>query len=304
MRKRFITFVSLFLGLVLAAGALPETVQAKQGKKSSYPRRSSESLITGNNIYGRTGLLFSDTAEAPSQGMAGVTGHLLIGSGDDVDTIQLPLGVNYGLAENFEISAGIDYVSLKLDLPNVPGANLDKSRSGLNVLTLGGKYVIPRPGGAPFDMALGMDISHGPLTSEIGEDGTDIGLKGILSYTVMPQKVFLNGGLGLLFVDGRDVETRVVNPITGAVTTVKANGDSDTVLQVNGGLGYMLNPNLMGIAELGINQLGDDNSVLAFGVRGRASDTLTWQALLGLGLNDNPSDIILGGGLTHRFSLR
>ncbi len=318
MKKRFAVFLSFCLALVLLAGAMPNSVHAKssakKGKKSyskspakkssksksSAKRKNPNGHIPGTNVYGRTGLFFTDTAEAPSEGSASVTGHLLYGSGDELDTIQLPVGVNLGLVENLELSAGIDYARIKFDYPGTAG----NTESGLNVLTVGGKYVIPRLAGEPLNLAVGLDISHGPLTSKLGNDGTDFTLKGIMSYTLMPQKVFLNGGIGLLFLDGRDVETQAVDPLTGAVSTVKAKGDGDTVFQLNGGMGLMLNPDLMAIAELGINQLGDDSSILSGGLRGRASDSLTWQALLGIGLNDNPSDFVLVGGLTHRFSLR
>ena len=118
---------------LVVGGMAVLTVVFSSGAAGAATRSGlSGSYITGTNIFGRTGLFFSDTAQAPKMGAGSLTGHLLYGTGD-IDSIQIPLGFNYGIAENFEVSASLDYLSLDLDLP--PGFG-DDSVSGLNTLTV------------------------------------------------------------------------------------------------------------------------------------------------------------------------
>src|SRR5687767_10554017 len=85
----------LRLGLAAALLACGLT-QAEAARKAD-----SNDVLTGVNLFGRTGLFFSDTAQVPKEGRGSFVGSLLYGSGDDIDFIEIPLGGNYGVAENF-----------------------------------------------------------------------------------------------------------------------------------------------------------------------------------------------------------
>jgi len=277
--------------------------QTSKKKSSSTTRETSSpaaqpssttrlySYISGSNIFGRKGLLFTDTAETPNKGDSSFSGHLLLGEGDDFDQIQIPFGFNYGLDQNIEISASTQFLDQDLDLPNIAGVSLDESRSGLGSITVGGKYRIEPQDRSLPDFALGLDLSFGPLSDDLGDEGIDANIKGLATHT-LSNGILLNGGLGILFIGGRDVE--VIHPVTGQITKVK--DDSDTEIQIHGGIGVPFRPDMTFIAELGIDQLGDENSVLGLGVRGGRNTK--YQLILGLGLDDAAPDISIGGGVT------
>lgn len=268
---RSVLQVGLAIALVLGGSAM---VEAKSGRD----------ILTGTNVFGRTGLLFSDTAQVPDKGRGAFVASLLYGSGDDVDYINLPFGGNYGVADNFELSASVDYLAVELDLPPLPAsAAVDDEASGLNRITVGGKYRIPASSNDMPDFAVGLDISNGPMEDDLGDSGTDINLKGMATFKVRSD-LLVNGGLGILLEDDR-------------------NGvDGDNALQLNGGAAYKLRPDLAGIVELSINGRGEDDGVLAGGVRGRlGSGSARFHALLGLGIGSDAADFILGTGVQLPF---
>jgi hypothetical protein len=92
--------------------------------------------------------------------------------------------------------------------------------------------------------------------------------------------------VGLLFVGGR------------------GDQDGDTVLQLEAGAGYPFTPKLSGIAELAINRFGDDDGRFSFGLRGKATPTIRWQALLGFGVGKDAVDTTVGGGVRWAFGGR
>jgi hypothetical protein len=274
------------LAVLWTMGATPDTAsgQTRRGgvRSASSPSRGARpalggNYLTGTNVGGRMGLFYLDTAEVPALGQAGVTGHLLFGSGDLFDRVELPVAFNMGLVENLEVSASLPYVSLDLDLP--PNAQADDTVSGLGNLTLGGKYRIPGDPGSYPDFGVGVDLAVGPLSDDLGDDGVDVTFKGLATHT-FPNKLLLTGGLGLMRVDGR-------------------GGDSDTVAQLNGGVGLPFTDALTALVELGINQFGDDNGILSLGLRGGRQ--IRYQASIGLGLGDDAADTTLGVGVNYGF---
>lgn len=267
LRKFLPTVLTLAMTLAFAS----QTVHAK-ARGSSIS--SSKSALTGTNTGARTGLFFSDTAQTPGDGKAFFTGHLLYGMDDNFDLLQIPFGANYGIGPDFELSGTLEFVHLSLDLP--ANAAADDSRSGLGNITVGGKYVIRHPGEIPPDIGFGVDVSHGPLSDDLGDDATDVTFKGMITHTVAGG-LLVNGGLGFLVLGDRGGQ------------------DNDVVVQVNGGVGYPLTPALTGIAELGVNQFGDDDGIFAFGVRGGLRQR--FQILLGFGIGDASPDITLGAGV-------
>jgi hypothetical protein len=237
------------------------------------PRPESSGFITGSNVFGQTGLLFTETAQTVGDGNASGTAHLTFGSGDDVDVLSVPVGFNVGLSPDFELAGHAEFQSV-----DAPWGDA----SGAGYLALNGKYVFPHRNADLPHFAASVEVAHGPLSDDLGDDGTDVTLKGLVSHWA-PHQLLLNGGLGILVQGSR------------------AGADNDTVLQLEGGLGYPLTPSLTGIAELALNRFGEDTGLVSFGLRGGRQAGLGWQALLGLGIGSASPDLTVGGGLRWGF---
>lgn len=255
-------------------------VSAQPRAQSASPSWGGGAYVPGTNIFGRSGLFFTDTAETSAWGRGSFTGHFLYDTDDDYNQIRLPFGFNYGLMENVEISANLPFISRDLDAP----AGVDDSQSGLGSLAVGGKLRVPGHNSMP-DIGLGLDLGYGPLSDDIGEDGLDFNVKGMVTQT-FSNGILVNGGLGVIHIGSRDID--------GGGET-----DSETEVQLNGGVGVPLMPNLTGIAELAINQFGEDNGVFSLGVRGGRG--VKGQVLLGIGVGDNAPDLSLGAGVNVGF---
>jgi hypothetical protein len=233
-------------------------------------------IIGGSNVYGRTGLLFTETAQTIQPGHASATGNLLYWKKDQVKIYTMPeIGANYGVAPNMEVGGSIEYLSL-----HAPGGF---SASGLGYFSVSGKYVFEAKEANMPDFAALAEISHGPMAKKLGDSGNDFTLKGLVTRP-LPNKLLLNGGAGLLFVGSRD------------------NIDGETVFQVEAGAGYPFTPELTGIAELAVNRFGKNDGVFSVGVRGTTSmPALRWQALLGFGVGSYAADYTIGGGVRYSF---
>jgi len=282
-------------------GARPAAMPRPAATSPSAPARSTSQTryvsggadaLAGTNVYGRSGLLFTDTADVSPTGQGAVSGHLLFGTDDDFDQISLPVGVNYGIADNIEVSANIPFVSVDLDVP--AGSGIDDSRSGLGSFTFGGKLRVPGNGRDMPDFGVGLDLAYGPLSDDLGGDGLDFNIKGMVTHR-FAGGLLVNGGLGIIRIGEHEIE--FTHPVTGQKMTV--DSDSDTDLQVNAGLGYGLTPGLTGIAEFAINQFGDDAGVFAVGLRGGSN--VRFQGLVGLGIGSDAADVTVGGGVSMGF---
>jgi hypothetical protein len=187
--------------------------------------------------------------------------------------LAIPLGVNYGLSHNWELGAHAEFLSV-----DTPAGD----ESGAGYVSASGKYVFPhRAAEGPHFAALA-ELAHGPFDDDLGDDGTDVTVKGLVTHW-MPNQLMLNGGLGLLFVGER------------------GPADDDTVIQVEAGVGYPLTARLTGIAELAVNRFGEDTGLASFGLRGGRQAGLGWQAFLGLGIGSDSPDLTLGAGLRQAF---
>lgn len=246
---------------------------------------SAAQALQGANVYGRTGLLFTDTAQVAGDGKGLAGAHLLMFSDDDFDGFSALFGAGYGI-QQVELYGSGELASRDPDQGD--------SASGLGSINVGGRWQLPVTGRDLPDFAVGLDISHGPLDDDLGPDGTDITLKGMATHVIAPQGLLINGGLGILFVDEREVQ--VVTP----VGTFTAESDSDTVIQLNAGAAYPFTPSLTGIVELAINQFGEDAGALSLGVRGKTRGGIGFQGLLSFGLDEAP-DLALGAGLFVGF---
>ena len=103
-------WIVLFLLALGIAGA-----QAAPAKKKSYRRAAKpaavnkvsapapapvpDAMIGGSNVYGRTGLLFTETAQTIQTGHASATGNLLYWKSDQLKVYTIPeIGANYGIS--------------------------------------------------------------------------------------------------------------------------------------------------------------------------------------------------------------
>lgn len=262
----------LFLAALLAAGpvfeASAQTKKRLSKKKTSRKTATVEKVFqNGINLYGRPGLIYTDSAEAPAVSRGHVGIHADYESMTDSSAFRVPFGASYGIAQDLQLHASLDFLSVSPDM--------DEGRSGLNALTFGGKYAFPgsRPNTPSF--AVGLDITTLPLSDDLGPSGTDIHPKGMITHT-FPSGLVLMGELGFV-ITGKQKE--------------------DDFIQLKGGVGIPFTPALSGIAELSVNEYGDSGSALAFGVRGRGGRKTGFQAFLGIGLGDAAPDFTLGGGV-------
>ena len=287
-KKIMISTLAIALSMTLASGVFAATTAKKKSAKKSTKKAASYSsenkVAEGLNVSGRTGLLLSESAQAPEKGKFGLAGHLLFMTssmsesayGYDVKSsttnIQVPVGVSYGVAKNFELGASLDFISASSSY-EVNGVEVgdSESTSGLGDLTFGGKYVIEGKN-SPVNFGFGADVEIGPLSSDFGDSSTTFIPKGMVTYA--KDSLLLNGNLNLV--------------IPGAE-------GADTFVQVGAGAGLALSPKLTGIAELGLNGFGKEASVLGVGIRTAGKTKL--QALLGIGIGDASPDFVLGAGV-------
>lgn len=232
-------------------------------------------VITGSNVFGQTGLLFTETAQTVGHGRGAGTLFATLGSDDDVNVLNIPLGFAYGVSPHFELSGHGEFTSVNVDGPG-------EDRSGAGYIAFNGKYAFPRRDAALPVFAVSVEVAQGPLSEDLGDDGTDVTIKGLATHWGS-SRLLLNGGVGVLVVGSR------------------GGADSDTVVQLDGGLGYALTPGLTGIGELALNRFGEDTGLVSFGLRGGLAAGLGWQALLGLGIGSASPDITLGAGLRWGF---
>jgi hypothetical protein len=283
MKMFRVAWIVVFLAAVWAAGAQAAPAKKKTARRKTAAVRKADApapvrsgIIGGSNVYGRTGLLFTETAQTIQPGHASATGNILFSKNDQWKSLTIPVvGANYGVAPHMEIAGSAEVLSEK-----VTGA---ASASGLGYLSVSGKYVFEAKKADMPDFAALAEISHGPLTKKLGDDGTNVTVKGLITRP-LPNKLLLNGGAGLLFVGSR------------------THSSSDTVLQVEGGAGYPLTPKLTGIAELAVNRFGKDDGLFSLGLRGTTSSPAwRWQALVGFGVGSNAPDYTIGGGVRYSF---
>lgn len=256
----------IFLGAMIVF--VPFSLQAQTRRMERTG--GSKTFLRGSNIYGKTGLFFAETAQTQPAATASGVLHGLFGFDDNFNSIQIPLGVNYGIVQNFEgaMSLSFDWID-----PDAPRA---ETRNGIGSIRFGGKYVYDVPDQTMPDVGVSLDIAHGPLSDDLGEDGTDFDLEGLVTHT-FSTGFLLNGGLGVLIEGDRGAD------------------DGDTAVRFNVGAGIPITPNLSGIAELAINRFGEDDGIFAFGIR--AQGPVQCQVFFGVGVGDASADISLGGGV-------
>jgi hypothetical protein len=287
------------LSLTLATGVFAATSKSTRSKKSTkktvkktqkktVKRYSGDKKVAkGSNVSGRTGLIWTQTADTVAKGKFAGAAHLTLMTtsnsmeayGYKTETtstvFDIPVGGKYGVAPNIELGASIDFMSISSSTkttPAVTGAgDGDDSSSGLNDFTFGGKYVIEGKKD-PVNFGFGMDISVGPMSDDFGDSSADFNPMGLVTYE--KDAMVLNGMLGFV--------------ITGAE-------GADDFVQFGAGAGLALSPKLTGMVELGINSFGKEASVLGVGIRTASKTQL--QAFLGLGLGDAAPDFVLGAGV-------
>src|SRR5687767_1896517 len=118
------------LGFV-AAFALASGAGAATSKSAAGPRK-------GPNVSGRTGLIFTDTAQTVGAGRGQASAHVLLATDDDFDKFSLPVGFSFGPADDIELGANLDFVSLDPDRGD--------NESGLGTFTGSGRWKLPVQG--------------------------------------------------------------------------------------------------------------------------------------------------------------
>lgn len=270
----------LFLAALLAAGPVFDvSAQTKKNLSKKTPRKAQaveKVFQSGVNLYGRPGLIYTDSAETPAVSKGHVGIHADYESMTGGSAFRVPFGASYGIAQDLQLHASLDFLSVSPDV--------GEGASGLNALTFGGKYAFPASRPSVPSFAVGLDITTSPLSGDLGPSSTDIHPKGMITHT-FPSGLVLMGEFGFVITGKKTIDTPF-----GELKV-----DVDDFIQLKGGVGIPFTPALSGIAELSINEYGDSGSALAFGVRGGRKTG--FQAFLGIGLGDAAPDFTLGGGV-------
>lgn len=253
-------FAFLFL-----TGATLGTAHASTKKKKKkteakkvehyHKTEAKTSSVIGVNTNGRPGLFFSDTAETPNKGQVMGAAGLQFNTAGSV--LLIPVGGAYGLTPDLQLSANTGFYT---------GSGI----SGLNTLTVGGKYHITSKI-EHLNFAGGLDLSIAPLYNTSYNTSTfNMDPYGVVTYSFV-DGLRLNGQLGVFI------------PVTGYKATVYGTSVTVTpsaVVQCNLGVSYPFPDNLTGIAELGINGGGSGVTPLVVGMR-KTLDKVQLQAFAG-----------------------
>jgi hypothetical protein len=206
-------------------------------------------VLSGANIWGRSGLIFADTAEVGSVGKIQGSGNFVYETIANGGVVMLPFGANAVVAENLDIFLGGVYSSMSFN----NDMDIDIPSATAFAITGGLKYGVKGSDGSP-DFSIGEDLA-------IPTNGGNVTAttRGVMSYTV-DSKLMLNAAAGFA--------------LTGTPYFV-----------CDAGAAYAFNPGLTGIAEIGANQLGYSNSILAAGIRAGKS-ALSFQGTLGIDISN------------------
>jgi hypothetical protein len=245
----------------------------KGDKKEKQINQPLTNVQSGTNLEGRSGLFYGDTAEVAKSGS--LEGSLHAAWAPPVAGAQqytFPLGVHYGVCNDFEVSAGVKPALSVVSHPGTPAsyvlmlglpvaeipAKAGNTTSTMDVFIHGGfKYLITsEKAGAP-DFSLGAN-AYLPAYS----DGAFVAMPEA-SCTYFMKELVLNGDLGLGLGDGNYVK-------------------------LDAGLGWAVLKEISLICEIGVNQDGYTNSMFALGARAGIGGTgVKAQALWGVNLNTN-----------------
>ncbi|HVZ80869.1 MAG TPA: hypothetical protein VHE12_08730 [bacterium] len=205
--------------------------EKKETKKAeSHSMSAPKHYLSGTNTWGRSGLLFGDTADVAALRTIEGSAHLLYSSPvSGVNNFGIPFGGHFGIADNVELSAAGD-----LELQSATGYS-----SSIFLLDLGGKYKFHTKN-ENLGLALGGDV----LIPTSGGGSAIVTPRGVVSYT-LPSGMLVNGDMGIHI-------------------------SSATYVSVDAGLGYPFSNNFTGMVEIGANQNGNGGSVLGAGFRAGA----------------------------------
>jgi hypothetical protein len=268
---------SLVLAFTLSLGFGTADAATKKKKKKEAPKveKKQESkvsvkntFVSGTNIWGRAGLLFSDTSDVLPvghiEGSAYLTYQSLasLGIGSytyTTDQLGIPFGFHIGVVENVDLYASGNFVSTRSgsDVPNYTSTSTNSF-----VLNGGGKYHI-----ATTNKNLSFSAG-GDLTIPTQGGSVIFTPRGTVTY-VLGNGFLLNGELGVAI-------------------------DSTTYAVADAGIGIPVNDRIAVMAEIGANQAGYLNSQLAGGIR-YAFSNIKLQGLVGLPLNGGGA--MIGGGI-------
>jgi hypothetical protein len=202
--------------LVLCLCAGTANAAAKRKKTVSKPavyQDSSKQYLSGTNLDGRSGLFFGDTSEVAREGQIEGSVHLTYqSSGNEyfsVNNFTIPGGAHFGIAPDFEISAGA-----QLGIVSYPGG------STTNVLVIGGaKYRFAWDREMP-------DFSFGG-TVRIPTSGGSISVmpEGTVTYT-LENGLLVNGDVGVGISSGTYVKADIGAgyPISNQITAIAEIG--------------------------------------------------------------------------------
>jgi len=281
---RFWTRVAVsFLALAFAVGlaVTPADAASKKSKKKETKKETKKEVkketrhssggkhvISGGNLMGRPGYIFSDTATTLDKGQVMGSAHLTFDSWGSV--FQIPVGVSYGITDKLQLNANTSFYS-------VTGA------SGLNFLNFGGKYGFDTSN-RNLGIAAGIDLGFGPLSNTLGTGFFTFDPYGVVTYT-LPDGLQLNGKLGLY-----------VQTYSYTVLNYTFSG-SWSFFQLDLGMAYPFDSNLTGFAELATNGVvnggGLGGTPLLVGIR--TGKDVQFQAFGGLDFGAATGAFIGGG---------
>ena len=258
---RFVATLGLALGLALG------TTQARAAVKTQSS--DSNSYINSLNMDGHMGMYYTGSAEVPAVGSGNIALGVNYNSYDSSSVVDIPwCAVDFGVAKGLELSAGLPF--------RISSPDGGDSVSGLDVLTFGGKYVIPADKNDQLNFAVDLDIRTGAIEKKLDPRHTDVNPKGLVTYK-SPDGIVVNGEIGFV------------------ITGKRGDWSAPDYIQIKGGVGYAFTPKVTAFGELGINQYREDGSSLALGVR--TGSKIKYQGMLGVGLGDHAPDFTLGGSV-------
>lgn len=255
---RFVAVLGLAFGLTLGM---------TQAQAAAYSQSSnSNQYINSINMDGHMGMYYTGSAEVPAVGQGNIALGVNYNSYSDKSVVDIPwCAVDFGVAKGLELSAGLPF---RISSPDV-----GDSVSGLDVLTFGGKYLIPSDS---VSFAVDLDIRTGAIEEKLDPRHTDVNPKGLVTYK-SPDGIVVNGEVGFV------------------ITGKRGDWSAPDYIQLKGGVGYAFTPKVTCFGELGINQYWDDGSSIALGIR--TGKKTKFQGMLGVGLGDHAPDFTLGGSV-------
>jgi hypothetical protein len=206
---------ALFLCFCVGTGNAAAAKKRAAAIKPAESQYSSKQYLPGTNLDGRSGLFWGDTSEVAADGQVEGSVHLTYqNSGNEhfsVSNFLIPGGAHFGIAPNFELSAGA-----QLGIVSFEGG------SSTDVLVIGGaKYRFAGDREMP-------DFSFGG-TVRIPTSGGSIVVmpEGTVTY-VLDNGLLLNGDVGIGISEGTYVKADVgagypISPQVTGIAEIGAN---------------------------------------------------------------------------------